>query len=304
VALSISAAIGLASETGFSLIVEKLLGEQVTRPPVIMARMIADGPGASYLREKCPQVGLVVCEFADRLQSNSDAFLWGTSSANGVYAPAPIDKRRELGNEQLRFAAAVLAHDPLGQIAAGLNDAFQQLKMVGLSDLFMAAEEAFPRLPGVYSEGLARSLVGRKNFPIAIFSALTIVAAILSLIFVAVILIRYWKIVSREQKIFCFVILLGLVSNALICGALSGPHERYQARLTWLIPLVALQLYYARWSPREVRGRSASYSLFQQAHALFHQIGPPAIIVVGLGLTLAWAYCLGYWFITSTGLAG
>jgi len=72
---------------------------------------------------------------------------------------------------------------------------------------------------------MARSSLWRKDFPIEIFSALTIFAAILSFMFVCVTLIRHWKAVSVEQKIFCFVILLGEVSNALICGALSGPHE-------------------------------------------------------------------------------
>jgi hypothetical protein len=182
VALAIAAGIGFASEIGFALVVEKLLGVQVTRPPVIMARIVADGPGAAYLREKCPQAGLVVCEFVDRLLSNSDRFLWDTSPASGIYAPAPIDKRRELGNEQYIFAAAVLAYDPVGLIAAGLNDAFQQLKMVGLSDFL--GDEALPKLPRVYAEPLARSPVGRKDFPVAIFSTLMIFSAILSFIFV------------------------------------------------------------------------------------------------------------------------
>jgi hypothetical protein len=246
VALAFATGIGVASEFGFALVIEKLQGVQVSRPPVIMARIVADGPGAAYLREKCPQAGFVACEFVDRLGSNSDAFLWDTSPATGIYAPASIDKRRQLANEQYRFAAAVFAYDPVGQIVAWLNDALQQLKMAGLSDFLSTAEEAYPKLPRTYAERMAKSPVWRKDFPIAFFSALTIFTAIFSLIFVAVTLMRYWKIVSIEQKLFCFVILLGQVSNALICGALSGPHDRYQARLTWLIPLVALLVYYER----------------------------------------------------------
>jgi hypothetical protein len=164
VALAIAAGIGFASETGFALVVEKVLGAQVTRPPVIMARIVADGPGVVYLREKCPQAGLVVCEFVDHLSSNSDVFLWDTSPASGTYAPASIEKRRELGNEQYRFAAAVLAYDPVGQIAAWLNDAFQQLKMVDC--LIYRRDEASLSLPRVYAERMARSPVGREGFAI------------------------------------------------------------------------------------------------------------------------------------------
>ena len=57
-------------------------------------------------------------------------------------------------------------------------------------------------------------------------------------------LIRHWKVVSREQKLFFAVILIGQLSNAVICGALSGPHERYQARLGWLFPFAAVVLHY------------------------------------------------------------
>jgi hypothetical protein len=88
------------------------------------------------------------------------------------------------------------------------------------------------------------SRLWQQNFSIAFFSKLTILVAILSLIFIVVTLIKHWSAISIPQKLFCFVIFSGQLANALICGGLSGPHERYQARLAWLIPLVALLLYY------------------------------------------------------------
>jgi len=94
-ALTLAAGIGFTSEIVFALVVKNVLGVQISRPPVIMARIVADGPGASYLSRKCPQAGLVACEFVDRLLSNSDAFLWDTSPETGIYRPAPIEKRRE-----------------------------------------------------------------------------------------------------------------------------------------------------------------------------------------------------------------
>jgi hypothetical protein len=261
VALAVAAGVGLASEIGFGLVVQKLLGVPVARPPVVMARIVADGPGASYLHRKCPEAGFVACEFADRLLLNSDAFLWDTSPARGIYAPAPVEKRRQLGNEQLRFLAAVLAYDPLGQITAWLKDGYQQLTQAGISEFASAAKQAFPSLPRVHAERMEASSVWKNDFPMKFFSAVTIFTAILSLVFVWVTLIGSWKLVSVEQKIFCLVILLGELSNALVCGALSGPHERYQGRLTWLIPLAALLLYYERWLRSDVGGLVPSGSL-------------------------------------------
>jgi len=38
----------------------------------------------------------------------------------------------------------------------------------------------------------------------------------------------------------CAWIVVGVVVNAVVCGTLSGPHDRYSARVLWLIPLAAL----------------------------------------------------------------
>ena len=251
-ALVLATCIGFASEVGFALILDKLRGVQVTRPPVIMARMIADGPGAAYLREKCPEAGFKVCDYVGRLGSNSDAFLWDTSPATGVYSPSSQGRRRELANEQYRFALAVLAYDPVGQVAASLNDAFDQIKLVGLSDFVQAAHEAYPKLPPEYSKALSETPIWRKEFPIAFFSSLTITAALLSLVYAGATLIKFWRVISAQAKFLCLTVMLGQFSNAFICGALSGPHERYQARLTWLFPFIALILYY------EVQGSRAT----------------------------------------------
>jgi hypothetical protein len=35
---------------------------------------------------------------------------------------------------------------------------------------------------------------------------------------------------------------LGVVINAVVCGAVSGPHDRYEARVAWLVPFVAIAL--------------------------------------------------------------
>jgi hypothetical protein len=239
--LALVAAIGFASEIGFEFSVAKVLDVRVSRPPVVTARIIADGPGAAYLREKCPQAAFLVCKFIDRLNPNPDLFLWDTS---GAYASAPIPERRKLGEEQYQFAAAVLAYDPVGQVIGTLSDGVQQLKMIGLSDFNRTAEEAFAKLPQRYAERMTLSRLWQQNFPIQSFSNLTILVAIFSFTFVAVTLVKDWNTLAMAQKIFCFIILSGLISNALICGGLSGPHERYQARLEWLIPLAALLLYF------------------------------------------------------------
>jgi hypothetical protein len=212
-----------------------------------------------------------VCKFVDRPVSDSDQFLWGK---NGIYTPAPISERRILGDEQYQFAAAVLAYDPAALITAATGDAFQQLKMAGLSSFLQTPQEVFAGLPQFYADQMMASRLWSKEFPIQIFSTLTILTAILSSVFVGVTLIWHWKIIRTAQKVFCFTIVLGLVSNALICGALSGPHERYQSRLTWLMLMLASILYY------EIRERSFRHSAtFQVMKRNFPKDDPTPIEV-------------------------
>jgi hypothetical protein len=41
---------------------------------------------------------------------------------------------------------------------------------------------------------------------------------------------------EHDTAVFVAFVLVGLLANALICGALSNPHDRYQSRLMWLAP--------------------------------------------------------------------
>jgi hypothetical protein len=44
-------------------------------------------------------------------------------------------------------------------------------------------------------------------------------------------------------------VLVGITANAATTGALSGPHDRYQARIAWLLPLAALLAWPTRPRP-------------------------------------------------------
>jgi len=135
----------------------------------------------------------------------------------------------------------------MGQIIGWAKDAFDQLTMAGLSDFLAVSDETISNLPAAHAERWAQTAVGEKKFPIAIFSWITVTAAIFALIFTGASLARRWTDIPPELKLFFFVVLFCEISNAVICGALSGPHDRYQARLTWLLPLVGLIVYSETW---------------------------------------------------------
>jgi hypothetical protein len=47
------------------------------------------------------------------------------------------------------------------------------------------------------------------------------------------------------EKLVVFIV-IGVLVNALVCGTLSEPYDRYQARVVWLIPFLAWLIYQMR----------------------------------------------------------
>ncbi len=43
--------------------------------------------------------------------------------------------------------------------------------------------------------------------------------------------------VRRSAATLSLFVMIALLGNAVICGVLSNPHDRYQSRLVWLAPL-------------------------------------------------------------------
>ena len=50
---------------------------------------------------------------------------------------------------------------------------------------------------------------------------------------------RAWSSFGRDRLFAMFTLCL-VVANGVICGILSGPYHRYQARIVWLVPVAAL----------------------------------------------------------------
>jgi hypothetical protein len=49
-----------------------------------------------------------------------------------------------------------------------------------------------------------------------------------------------WRRRLDDVTLLAATICLALLGNALICGVISGPHDRYGARLVWIATFVVL----------------------------------------------------------------
>jgi hypothetical protein len=235
---------GLLAQSIFSVAVRRIVGAPPLRPPFLMARTIEDGPGYRYIRATCPANGFRICEFSDRLPLPADDFLWKSGPA-GVFASASPEKRRELSNEQMRFMLAVIAHDPWGQLSASLNDAAAQLIEIGLSEFQYDASEKqgfAAKIPSEHLEKLRASAAFRGTMPIRFFSAVIQITVLIAGIVVVWAFLRrsHRPTVATAALPITVWILIGILVNAAVCGILSGPHDRYSARVAWLLPFAAI----------------------------------------------------------------
>jgi hypothetical protein len=245
---AIAVAVGLAFLCGvaFTVGVTRLLGVPPLTPPFLMARLIDDGPGYRYLQDTCPGSGYVVCRFLSKLPFESDDFLWSKDPAKGVFAVSDPPTRRALSQEQYRFAVAVFLHDPLHQLGVSLRNAGEQAGLLQPTEFAYTDEEkaTFERkVPPSYLATMQTTPAYRGGLPMIPWSIVSYSSTVLSVFALAVFFLRgrYARVQgSTPLELLTGLVVFGVLANAAICGIMSGPHDRYQARVAWLIPALAL----------------------------------------------------------------
>jgi len=60
------------------------------------------------------------------------------------------------------------------------------------------------------------------------------------LLVVAIFATAIWRRRPDDLALLAATVLLALLGNAFVCGVISGPHDRYGARMVWIATLVAL----------------------------------------------------------------
>jgi hypothetical protein len=255
VAAMLAAALG---GWAFNLAVIHTAGKPPISPPFLTARVVADGPGTRFARERCAAQPFMVCRFAARLPLDVDHFLWGTTARDGVFLPASAAERRALGDEQTRFALAAVRAYPLDQIRASLRNAGLQLITTDLSDFgYKPSLRATldSELPPAPLARFRRTFAYAQALPLGALWALqsAVLAASLALIgWIAARPIPAAPQARAERTaalVFAGLVILGVVANGVLCGVLSTLYGRYQARVVWTLPLAAAALGLVRWRP-------------------------------------------------------
>ena len=248
------AAIAVAGLLASPAVNYTLTGEAVVSragPIFVLGRLLDDGIVTSLLSEICPSPEFRLCEFRDSLNPSGDDFLWGDSpafAAMGGWSRGQDEALRIIGRSLVLYpfdhlrAAAEATWNQLTHFATG-DGIVPNLRSphVNIAHLLLDELAAF--------EG-ARQQAGRLDFGELNLWHVPLAGAAMLLCIVAAGLPER----LRGMRPFLLFVMSALAANAFICGVLSGPHDRYQARVVWLAVLGA---GLALWPWRQRPGHEA-----------------------------------------------
>ncbi len=207
------------------------------RPPYLMARVVADGPGAWYLRAHCATLDWAICADVNHLPDNDDDFLWGDGI---VWAGATPQTQQRLLAEEMPLVKAALRAYPRAQFDRSWANFTQQLNDFGVNDFDnndWMANALDPTIPGSHARYML-SLQSRSIVPTNRFTILQRWIVLPSAVLLAALI--PWLILRRHQQLLGLIVVIPtLIANAFVTAVLSSSDSRYQSRVVWLIPLVA-----------------------------------------------------------------
>jgi len=206
---------------------------------VAFGRMMQDGIVAQYLRDHCGTENFKLCPYRDVLPPTADDFLWGNSMFNTLGRFKGLDD--EMGYItlhsladypvwQTEAAVAATAHQ-LTDVATGEGTTVWIPHTYGIIEHYIPGQLTAMRAARQQQHQLDFTIINRIHVPVALGSMLLVIAIAAAGI---------WRRRFDDLTLLAATVSLALSGNAFVCGVISGPHDRYGARMVWIATLVAL----------------------------------------------------------------
>jgi len=209
-------------------------------PDFEFARLVQDGIAKRDLDAICPTVHLKLCPYRNQFPKTADEWLWSDSPFNNAlmrFEGAAAESQYVVRDSLVRL--------PWANLKAAVFDAATQFASFATGDqiepqawiLYPDIRRTIPRQLDAYmhsrqqEDEIAFGPINIVHEPIGWLGLIGIVAGLVLAI----------RARARRQAILFGVVLTALIGNAVICGVMSNPHNRYQSRLIWL-PVFALCL--------------------------------------------------------------
>ncbi len=207
------------------------------QPPFLLARIVGDGTVQKYLAAHATEHDWQIIQFIDKLPYDSDDFLWHKDCQ---WVGQSDEVRERLLDEQMEVVSTVVLALPLDQLLASTYNTVYQFLLVEHSGLFDWRQDIWDGISLAAPDMLERygaSLQNRRQLPVHALTWFHHIVWFVSLFW----LVWLWaKCRGTTTARLIVYMLVAFLINAMIAGAISGPHDRYQGRVAWLGTMVAI----------------------------------------------------------------
>jgi hypothetical protein len=222
-------------------------GQGPARLPFLTAHLLAKPEFGSYLQRECDGASddWAVCAFRDEVPMTWTRFLFDSAPGTGGYASRGPQVRDAIGAEEMRLLAAALADSPGSVGGALLMDGVDQVAAFSYEDLAPKPKARYieKNFPDVIIDRVHATRLWADGSALDRLSRVQEAVVIIALPFLAVALFGLARIDTPAARAFLWFAALvgvGVIGNGLICGILASPYDRFQARVIWLVPLLAV----------------------------------------------------------------
>lgn len=206
---------------------------------VAFGRMMQDGIVAHFLGDHCPRETFKLCPYRNELPATADEFLWGKSVFN------TLGRFDGLNDEMGTIVVESLRDYPAWQAGTALRAMGRQLLHVatgegttvwiphtyGIIERYIPSQTAPMRAARQQHWELSFDAINRLHVPVALISMLGLLALLAHSL-------AHRRI--DDLTLLAATVTLALLGNAFICAVISGPHDRYGARMVWVATFVVL----------------------------------------------------------------
>jgi hypothetical protein len=206
---------------------------------VTFGRMLQDGIVAQYLRDHCAREKFKLCPHRNDLPATADKFLWGSSMFDS------LGRFRGLNDEMKTIVLGSLRDYPVWQAQAALAATGKQLTMAATGE---GTHGWIPHTYGIIERYIPAQLKPmraaqqqRWQLDFAAINYIHVPVALASMLLLAAIFAwRWWFFGFDDLTLLAATVTFAVLGNAVVCAVVSGPHDRYGARLAWAATFVVL----------------------------------------------------------------
>jgi hypothetical protein len=209
---------------------------------LLFGRMLQDGVVHRFLDDRCPDPRFRLCDHRAELPRDADDFFWG----EGIFDR--LGRFDGLDREMKTIVTESLFAYPWMQLKTAAAATAQQLVMVGTGyGVVHWVWHTYDTIKAHAPASVPAMLAARQQaerFDHSRFAWLNLLHMPLTLLGMAllplIVLLALRRMIAPDIGWLAAGVTVAVLANAFVCGALSGPHHRYGARVAWIAPLVVV----------------------------------------------------------------